>query len=330
MFLARSASFFETSCSASAPHGHAGQRDRVHGVAVERAVLQRVGRVADLGQVALGELVGVDDDVGAARQVGQVGLERGRVHRDQHVRRVARREDVVVGEVHLEAGDAGQRAGGGADLGREVRQRRDVVAELGGLRGEPVAGELHAVAGVAGEPDDHPVQLTDLLGGDATGHRSVRGTVLSPPAVRRRRRSTAGDLALLGHGPDLLARPAVRGASHAVTRRLCLGTPLPDRLRRCGRPAPSYTRKPTSAAPCRRVKGATCRTGLNRTHPGHNYAHMIEPRDKRSGASRRSLHRTGCRSTGRATARRRPRRRSRFSCPAGVTPSRRAARCHRR
>ena len=78
--------------------------------------------------------------------------------------RVARGEDVEVGEVHLEAGDTGQGAGGRADLGREVRQGRDVVAELGGLGGEPVAGELHAVAGVSGETDDHPIQLSDLLG----------------------------------------------------------------------------------------------------------------------------------------------------------------------
>ena len=69
--------------------------------------------------------------------------------------RVARREDVVVGEVQLEARHARQGARGRADLGREVRQRRQVVAERRRLRGEPVAGELHAVAGVTGEPDDH-------------------------------------------------------------------------------------------------------------------------------------------------------------------------------
>ena len=40
----------------------------------------------------------------------------------------------------------------------------EVVAEGRGLLGEPVPGELHAVAGVAREPDDHPVELLDLLG----------------------------------------------------------------------------------------------------------------------------------------------------------------------
>ena len=73
-------------------------------------------------------------------------------------------QDVVVGEVQLEGRDAGQRALRGADLGREVREGREVVAEDRGLLGEPVAGELHAVAGVAGDPDDDPVELLDVLG----------------------------------------------------------------------------------------------------------------------------------------------------------------------
>ena len=96
-------------------------------------------------------------------QVAQVGLQRRGVHRDEHVGGVARRQDVVVGEVQLEAGHPGQGALGGADLGGEVGQRRQVVAERGGLGGEPVAGQLHAVAGVAGEADDDAVELLDRL-----------------------------------------------------------------------------------------------------------------------------------------------------------------------
>ena len=105
------------------------QRHRVNLELVERAVLERVRGVARLLEVALVERIGVDDQRAALRQVRDVRLQRSRIHRDEHVRRVARREDVVVGEVELEAGDAGQRAGGRADLGREVRQRRDVVPE---------------------------------------------------------------------------------------------------------------------------------------------------------------------------------------------------------
>ena len=90
-------------------------------------------------------------------------LQRGRVHRHEHVRRVARREDVVGGEVELEAGDAGERAGRRADLGREVGQRREVVAEQRGLAREARARELHPVTGVAREADHDPVELLDGL-----------------------------------------------------------------------------------------------------------------------------------------------------------------------
>ena len=126
--------------------------------------LQRVRGVAGLGEVAVVEVVGVHDDRRALGQVGEVRLERRGVHRDQHVGGVARGQDVVVGEVHLERRHAGQGALRRADLGGEVRQRHQVVAERGRLLGEPVSGQLHPVARVAGEPDDDPVDLLDLLG----------------------------------------------------------------------------------------------------------------------------------------------------------------------
>ncbi len=145
-------------------HGHGGELEGVHVVLGERLVLERVLGVAGLGEVARGEVVGVDDDRRALLDVGEVRPERGRVHRDEDVGGVPGREDVVVGEVDLERRDTGQGALGRPDLRREVGQGGEVVAEGGGLLGEAVAGELHAVAGVAGEPDDHAVELLDLLG----------------------------------------------------------------------------------------------------------------------------------------------------------------------
>ena len=62
-------------------------------------------------------------------QVLEVGLQGGRVHGHQGVELVAGRVDVVAAEVDLEAGDAGQGAGRGADLGGKVGKRADVVAE---------------------------------------------------------------------------------------------------------------------------------------------------------------------------------------------------------
>ena len=109
------------------------------GELAEGVVLQRVLGVAGLAQVAGGEVVGVDDDRGALVQVAEVGLERCRVHRDQHVGRVTGGQDVVVGEVDLERRHAREGALRGADLGGEVRQGDQVVAEDCRLLREPVA-----------------------------------------------------------------------------------------------------------------------------------------------------------------------------------------------
>jgi hypothetical protein len=141
--------------------GEGREGHRVQLVVLQRAVFERVVVVADLGEVPLGELVGVDDDGPAGLEVPQVRLERGRVHRDEHLGLVARGEDVGVREVDLEARHARQGPGGGPDLGGVVREGREVVAELGGLRGEAVSRELHPVAGVPCEADDDPVQLPD-------------------------------------------------------------------------------------------------------------------------------------------------------------------------
>ena len=65
----------------------------------------------------------------------------------------------MVGEVDLETAHAGEGALGGPDLGGEVGQGRQVVAEPGGVGGEPVAGQLHTVARVTGKADDDAVQL---------------------------------------------------------------------------------------------------------------------------------------------------------------------------
>ena len=74
---------------------------------------------------------------------------------------VAGRQDVVVGDVDLEGRDPRQGARRGPDLGREVRQRGQVVAEQRRGVGEAVTGELHPVAGVTGEADDRPIQVDD-------------------------------------------------------------------------------------------------------------------------------------------------------------------------
>ena len=123
-----------------------GHRDGLHDVIGELVGLERVGLVAHLGQIPLGELVGVGDDQAASGQIGDVGLQRGGVHRDEHVGPVARGQDVIVGDLNLERRDARQRALWRADLGRVIRLRGKVIAEQSGFGSESVTGELHAVA----------------------------------------------------------------------------------------------------------------------------------------------------------------------------------------
>ena len=159
MFLARWPSFLVAPIGLDGAQRQRGHRDGLHDVVGQFVGLERVGLVADLGEVALGELVGVGDDQAAARQVADVGLERGGVHRDEHVGPVACGEDVEVGDLDLERRDAGQRALWCADLGGVIRLRRKVIAEQRGFGGEPVTGQLHAVAGVTGESDDDLLEL---------------------------------------------------------------------------------------------------------------------------------------------------------------------------
>src|SRR5699024_4441137 len=82
---------------------------------------------------------------------------------NQHVGSITGGEDVVVGEVQLERRHPRQRALRCPDLGREVRQSRQVVTECRGRLGEPIARQLHTIARIAGEPDHDTIQLLHLL-----------------------------------------------------------------------------------------------------------------------------------------------------------------------
>ena len=146
------------------PRGQRRDGNREERVPVERTVLERVGLVPGLLQVALLEGVDVGDDRAAVLEPGQLLLQRRRVHGDQHARRVARRGDLVVADVDLERRDAGEGALGRPDLGRELGQGGQVVAEEGALGGETGTGELHAVAGVTGEANHHPINHLHVRG----------------------------------------------------------------------------------------------------------------------------------------------------------------------
>ena len=186
-----------------------------------RAVVHRAVGVADLREVALGELVGVDDDRRATGDVAEVGLERGGVHRDEHVGGVAGGEHVVVGEVQLEARDAGQRALRRADLGGEVGQRRQVVAQRRRVAREPVPGELHAVTGVAGEADDHAVERVDGLAAHGSPWSSAEAHCRCRAAQCRAAASSIVRLAAGGFGLSTQVQTVERAGCRRYARMGC-------------------------------------------------------------------------------------------------------------
>ena len=143
---------------------HCGHGNLIEVVALQRTVVQWVNGVARLLQVDVVEGIGVDDDAAARNQVANVHLQRGGVHRHQHIWSVAWRMDVARREADLETGDTWERACRRANLRRVIRKGGDVVTEEGGGGGELAAGQLHSVARVAGESDRDSVKLGDALG----------------------------------------------------------------------------------------------------------------------------------------------------------------------
>ncbi len=122
-------------------------------------ILEWTGFVVRLGKVPLIERIPIDDDQRTRLEVVDIRLQRRRVHGDQAVGAIPRCEDVPVGDVHLERGDSGDRAGRRANFCGEIRERREVVAEHRRAGGELGSGQLHAVTGVAGEADHDPIDL---------------------------------------------------------------------------------------------------------------------------------------------------------------------------
>ena len=127
-------------------------------IAAEAFILERVRLVASLGERPLVEVVDVDDHHPVLLEMVQIGSECGRIHGYEHAGCVARSGDRVIGDAHLERRDSGHRAGWGSNLGRELRECREIVPEEGRDTGESITGELHAITGIAGEADDNVMQ----------------------------------------------------------------------------------------------------------------------------------------------------------------------------
>ena len=120
----------------------------------ETAVLERIILISGLGEIARRELAFVSDDEAAlAKRLG-VHLERRRVHRNQHVRSIARGFDRRRTEIDLERRHPEGRALGSADLRREVGEGGQIVSGKRRRQGKLAARQLHAVTAVARKSDD--------------------------------------------------------------------------------------------------------------------------------------------------------------------------------
>ena len=122
---------------------HPAHRD-AHDLALARdhLIIERVVvlSVSTFFEVTLGKLVLVDNDQPADLDIVDVGFKARGVHREHRVDLVARRKDLVARELELEPGDPKRRAFGCPDLGWEIGEGGDVVAEdrAGGGELEPL------------------------------------------------------------------------------------------------------------------------------------------------------------------------------------------------
>src|SRR5271154_6446132 len=89
-----------------------------------------------LTQIVFLEVVEVDDQDAVGLEVREIHFQRGGIHSDENVDGVTGGVHVVGGEVDLESADTRQSSGRGANLGREVGEGGQIVAEEGGGVGE--------------------------------------------------------------------------------------------------------------------------------------------------------------------------------------------------
>ena len=139
--------------------------DGQHLIGGQGAVLQRIAFVARLAEIARRAGAGVDDHRAAGLDRRQIDLERRRIEGDQEVGLVAGGLHTAGAEIDLERRHAVGGPDGCTDLGGEVGEGREIVADHRRRKGELAARQLNAVAGIAGEADDDRFDLAPLRGG---------------------------------------------------------------------------------------------------------------------------------------------------------------------
>ena len=131
-----------------------------HTVGVDTHLTQVVGcGELSLLQVVGTEGVGIDDDGGLRFGKTVLCLQRGGVHRHQHITLVTGGIDLTRADMHLKTAYSRKRPLRGADVGGIVGKRRYAVAHRCRHGRENVSGQLHTIAGIAREADYYLFQF---------------------------------------------------------------------------------------------------------------------------------------------------------------------------
>ena len=117
-------------------------------------IFQRIRRDVRLAQVGIGKGVAIHDQDAVHLQIFDVRLERGRVHRHEHVHRVARREHVARRELNLESADARESSRGSSNFGGIVGEGSEVISVQRYCTGELTPCDLHSVARVSAKAEN--------------------------------------------------------------------------------------------------------------------------------------------------------------------------------
>ena len=142
---------------------HRGQRAGDDAVGIDAHLLDGVfGLELSFLQILRTEAIGVYDDSGSRLSIAILCLQRGCVHRNEHIAQITRSIDLTGTYVHLISTDTCERTLRGADVGRIVGKGADTVTYGCRDRRKNVSGQLHAVTGITRETDNNTVQLLNL------------------------------------------------------------------------------------------------------------------------------------------------------------------------
>ena len=124
-------------------------------IVVQAGAVARIYIVASLFQVTRRKTVVIDNDERALLQQRQTDLQRSRVERHEHIRRIAGCRNPSAAKIDLVSGHTKGRSSRCANLRRKVRERRKVGTGHCRRRRELRTHKLNTVTRITGKTDDN-------------------------------------------------------------------------------------------------------------------------------------------------------------------------------